>query len=74
MTFPYHAEYDIMKGDKELTMAIIVLHGAQRDADNYFAPSSLHKDQSYRTEEEVLVIARLQLRERLLGVLEGDAF
>ena len=39
-------------------MAIIVIHGANRDADNYFCSFyGLHKMISYRTEEEVLVIA-----------------
>jgi len=52
--FPYHAEVDLQKGDPKVTMAIVVIHGAMRDADNYFcAFYDLHKDQQFRTDEEV---------------------
>ena len=46
VVFPYHAEMDLTKGDPKITMAIVVIHGAMRDADNYFcAFYDLHKDQ-----------------------------
>ena len=70
-----HPRVRISQGDKETTMAIIVIHGANRDADNYFCSFyGLHKDQSYRTEDEVLVITPDFNYESDKGVEAGDAF
>ena len=46
VVFPYHAEMDLTKGGPKITMAVVVIHGAMRDADNYFCSFyDLHKDQ-----------------------------
>jgi len=36
VTFPYHSETLLSEGDERATMALVVLHGAYRDADSYF--------------------------------------
>lgn len=75
VVFPYHAEIDLNKGDSKATMAIIVIHGAMRDADSYFcAFYDLHKDQAYRSEDEVIVITPDFNYESDPGVEPGDAF
>ena len=75
VTFPYHAEAEIEKPDARFTMAIILVHGAYRDADNYFCLMyGLHKRVSHRSDDEVLVITPDFNYENDEGARPGDAF
>ncbi|EOD24750.1 hypothetical protein EMIHUDRAFT_238346 [Emiliania huxleyi CCMP1516] len=51
VTFPYHSETLLSEGDERATMALVVLHGAYRDADSYFcAMYDIQHEQGYRSD------------------------
>ena len=58
VTFPYHSEVDLeATGDRNATIAMIIMHGAMRDADSYFCSFfKMEQSQPYRDPSSVLVI------------------
>ena len=58
VTFPYHSEVDLeATGDRNATIAMIIMHGAMRDADSYFCSFfKMEQSQLYRDPSNVLVI------------------
>lgn len=73
-TFPYHASHDLTVGGN-YSMALIVLHGAIRDADSYFCMmNSLVKIQDYRKPSDVLIITPDFNYANDKGVIASDLF
>lgn len=73
-TFPYHANQLLRAGGNQ-TMALVIQHGAMRDADKYFCSfRTLMLEQMYRNFDDILVIAPDFNYQHDDGVLETDAF
>ena len=74
VTFAYHATTDIARGGSH-KLAVIVMHGAYRDADNYFCMMhSLMKKQPYRDPKDIVVISPDFNYANDEGVVPTDAF
>ena len=76
VTFPYHASSDMMQPEiGKHTLAIIVLHGALRDADTYFCMMrNLKFSQKERDPNRIIVITPDFNYRDDPGVQEGDAW
>jgi hypothetical protein len=76
VTFPYHSEVDLeATGDRNATVAMLIMHGAMRDADSYFCSLyKLEQSQPYRDPSRVLIIAPDFNYANDDGVLPSDAW